>query len=177
MNITHQFRQIPIRLTEDRFVAALQQVPDLAISPIVILAIPGQQPVHDPAYWVLLALDQQVNMVRHETVSIEIERKPSFLRFHQPEQLRIILVRTKDVLPIVATSDYVIEPALDLDSRLARHVVGILPNSNQKWQYDMPDPNIDIDIGLQHPSPFVEEASTMEIAVQQTVVDMVGIRK
>jgi hypothetical protein len=143
----------------------------------VILAIPGQQPVHDPAYWVLLALDQQVNMVRHQTVSIEIERKPSFLRFHQPEQLRIILVRTKDVLPIVATSDYVIEPALDLDSRLARHVVGILPNSNQKWQYDMPDPNVDIDIGLQHPSPFVEEASTMEIAVQQTVVDKVEIRK
>ncbi len=112
-------------------------------------------------------------MVRHETVSIEIERKPSFLRFHQPEQLRIILVRTKDVLPIVATSDYVIEPALDLDSRLARHVVDILPNCNQKWQYDMPDPKN----GLRHPSPFVEEASTMEIAVQQTVVDKVEIRK
>jgi len=140
MNITHQLRQILIRLTENRLVAALQQVPDLAISPIVILAIPVQQPVHDAANWVLLALDQQVNMVRHETVSIEIERKPSFLRFQQSEQLRIILVRTKDVLPIVAASDYVIEPALDLDSRLACHVVGILPNSNQKWQYDMPDP-------------------------------------
>ncbi len=81
-------------------------------------------------------------MVRHETVSIEVERKPSFLRLQQSEQLRIILVRTKDVLPIVAASDYVIEPALDLDSRLACNVVGFLLNSNQKWQYDLPDPRI-----------------------------------
>ena len=87
--------------------------------------------MHDPAYWILLALDQQVNVVRHETVGIEIERKPRLLRLQQSEHLRIILVRTEDGLPIVAASDYVGEPALDFDSRFARHAVGILSDAKR----------------------------------------------
>lgn len=84
--------------------------------------------MHDPAYWFLLSLDQQVNVVRHKTVGIEIERKPRFLRFQQSEHLGIVFVGTEDALPIVAASDYVVEAALDLDSRLSRHAVRILPN-------------------------------------------------
>ena len=131
MNIADKFRQILIGLTQDRLVATLQQVSDIAISPIVILTIPAQQPVHDPAYWILLALDQQVNVVKHEAVGIEIERKPRLLRFQQSEHLRIILVRTEDALPIVAASDYLVEPALDFDSSFARHAAGILPDAKQ----------------------------------------------
>ena len=53
----------------------------------------------------------------------------SFLRFLQSEHLRIILMITNDALPIVAENDCVVEPTLDLNSRLARHVLSVLSNS------------------------------------------------
>jgi len=58
----------------------------------------------------------------------------ALLRFMQSEHLRIILVRTEGPLPIVAASDCVVEPTFDLDSRLGRNVLSVLPN------YAMPGP-------------------------------------
>ena len=99
-------------------------MPDLPISPIVILAIAGQQTMHDAAYWIFPALKEQVYVVWHQTVGIEIEGEPRLLCFQQSQYLRVILMRTENALPIVAASHYVVEPALD--PRLARHLVGIL---------------------------------------------------
>src|SRR5438094_499679 len=48
MNITDELGHISVALTENRLMPALKQVSDFAISPVVVLAVPGQDPLHDP---------------------------------------------------------------------------------------------------------------------------------
>ncbi len=48
MNIAHQLQQIGVAVAQDRFVAPLKQVADLAVAPIVALGVAGLCPLHDP---------------------------------------------------------------------------------------------------------------------------------
>ena len=67
-----------------------------------------------------------MKLIGHQTVGSEVERKARLLRVQQLENLRIIFVRTEDALRIIPASDYVVNRALDLSSRLVRDVIGIL---------------------------------------------------
>ena len=75
VDVAHQFAQIAIRLTKDRLVPALKQMADLLVLTVVILAVGGQHPLHDPADGIVLHLDQEVNVVRHQAIAVEIERE------------------------------------------------------------------------------------------------------
>jgi hypothetical protein len=93
---------------------------------IVILAIGGQESLHDPADGVILSFDEQMNVIGHQAVGIEVEREPRFLVGELQEQLAIVVVRSEDELAIVASSDDVVEPSLDFESRLAHCASSLL---------------------------------------------------
>jgi hypothetical protein len=59
--------------------SSLKQVSYLLISPVVILAVSGKHTVHDPTDRVCLSFDQQMNMVGHQTISIEEEGQQRLL--------------------------------------------------------------------------------------------------
>ena len=44
---------------------------------VVVLAVAGQHSLHDPANRIVLHLNQETNVVGHQTVGIEIERAAS----------------------------------------------------------------------------------------------------
>ena len=79
MDVPDQFAEITIGLTEDRFVAPLKDVPDLFVFAIVILAVAGQYSLHDSAKGIVLHLDQEMDMIRHQAVGVEIEGQLGFL--------------------------------------------------------------------------------------------------
>jgi len=74
----------------------------------------------------MLPFDQQMNVVRHQTVGVKIEWQLGLLVGELKEELAIVVVRTEDELTIVATGDDVIKPALDLDSRFAHRGLRLL---------------------------------------------------
>jgi hypothetical protein len=119
MNVTDKLSEVLIALAENCLVASLKQVAGLSVLAIVILAVGCQQPLHDSADGVLLSLDQQMNVIGHEAVGVEVEREPGFLMSELNEESVVIIVGTEDELAVIAASDDVIEPALDLDSRFA----------------------------------------------------------
>ena len=119
MNVPHQLRQILITLTEYRLVTTLEQVARLSVLPIVILAIGGQEPLHHPTDRVILSFDKQVDVVWHQAVGIEVERELRFLLGELREESAVVVIRSEDELPIVASSDDVVEPTLDFEPRLA----------------------------------------------------------
>jgi len=52
---------------------------DLLVLSIVKLAVGGENSLHDAADGVVLHLDQQVKVVRHKAIGVEIERELRFL--------------------------------------------------------------------------------------------------
>src|SRR5712691_5276486 len=57
VDVPDQLGQIPITLTEDCFMSSLKQMPHSPMPTVIVLAVPGENPVHDVAQGVGLALD------------------------------------------------------------------------------------------------------------------------
>jgi hypothetical protein len=93
VNVSNQLAEIPIGLAENRLVAALKQVP-LCSAPhnleaniraqsfvlaVVVLAVGGEDSLHDPANRIVLQLHQEVHVVGHQAVGVEIKGQLQFL--------------------------------------------------------------------------------------------------
>lgn len=83
--------------------------------------------MHYATDWIVATLSQQVNVIRHQAIRVQVERQPGLLRFEQPKQLVIILIGAEYELAIIASRDYVIQSAFDFDSRPSRHRTGRVP--------------------------------------------------
>ena len=79
MDVPDKLAEISIRLAENRFVASLKEVTDLVVLSIVILTVGGQHSLHDSTDGIVLHLDQQMNVVRHQAIGVKIEGKFRFL--------------------------------------------------------------------------------------------------
>src|SRR6185503_19715689 len=113
MDVPDEFAEIAIGLTEDRFVAPLKHVADLFVLAIVILAVAGQHSLHDSAKGIVLHLDQEMDVIRHQAVGVEIEWQLGFLVLKDAGESEVVIVRAKDLAAIIATRDDVIEPSSD----------------------------------------------------------------
>ena len=51
-----------------------------------------------------------MNMVWHQAISVEIERKFGFLVLEQAREPEVVIVGPEDLSTIIPASDYVIEP-------------------------------------------------------------------
>ena len=49
----------------------LKHVPDLLVLAIVILAVAGQNSLHDSIKGIVLRLDQEMNVVRHQAIGVD----------------------------------------------------------------------------------------------------------
>ena len=116
---------------------------DLPILSIVILAVSGQQGLHDSTDRIVLHLSPQMDVIGHQAVRVEIERTLRFLVLEREQKLRIVIVRSEYAPAIIPASDDVVEPSGYFNSRLASHgSVRIFPRSS----------NVNIS-GLTPPSP------------------------
>jgi hypothetical protein len=110
---------------------ALQQVADPKIAAIVVLTVTRQEPVHDPANRVRLSLNQQVNVISHQAVSMQKEREFSLLHREQRQELLIVRGRIEYLPAIIAASNDVIKTTLDFGAFSSGHGPPMLaPTSN-----------------------------------------------
>lgn len=117
---------------------------DFAISPVVVLAVSRQNPMHDPADRVRTALDKQVNMICHHAVGVKKERQTLLLSRKERKKLLMVGIRMKDRPAIIAANYDVIKAALQFDPQSSCHVGKILlpylTLVNRESQYRRPDP-------------------------------------
>jgi hypothetical protein len=121
MNVAHQFSQVPICLAEDRLVPPLKQMSDLLVLSIVVLTVCGEHAMHNTTDGIVLHLSQEMDMIRHQAVSVEVEGTLGFLVLEKTEKLKIVILRTEDAPPIISAGDDVIESASYFDSRFPCH--------------------------------------------------------
>ena len=56
-----------------RLVPALKDMSDMAVAAIIVLAVPGKHAMHDPSDGFRLPFDEQVKVIRHQTICVEEE--------------------------------------------------------------------------------------------------------
>jgi hypothetical protein len=121
MDVAYELSEVPICLAKDPFIPSLKQVANLPILSIVILAVSGQQGLHDLTDRIVLHLSQQMDVIRHQAVRVEIERTLRFLVLERKQKLKIVIVRSEYAPAIIPASDDVVEPTGYFNSRLASH--------------------------------------------------------
>ena len=102
-------------------------MPDPGVLAVVVLAVAGQHSLHDAANRIVLHLDQKMNVVGHQTVSIEIEGQLQFLLLKNAGEPDVVVVRVEYLSAIIPTSNDVIEPSHDFDTRLRGMMEQMLP--------------------------------------------------
>ena len=99
VNVSHQLGKICVRLAKYRFMPPLQQMPRPAVLAVVILCVARQHPMHDPPDIVSPPLDQQMNVIGHQTIRVKVEPQFVFGLFEQRNKLLLIFSRMKNILP------------------------------------------------------------------------------
>ena len=77
--------------------------------------------MHDPAQEIVLHLDQKMNVVWHQAISVQKEGKFGFLLLEDGGELEVVIVRPEYLSTIIPSSDDVIESSPDFDSWFSRH--------------------------------------------------------
>ncbi len=67
-----------------------------------------------------------MNVIRHQAVGIKVERELGFLVGESQEEFAAVVIRSEDELAIIASSDDVVEPSLNFESRLAHRASSLL---------------------------------------------------
>ena len=141
VDVAHQCRQVSIRLAEDCFIPPLKQMAHLTILSVVILAVGSQQPMHHAAARVVPHLGQQMNMIRHQAIRMNVKGQFRFLALEQAQKLEMVIGRLEYPLAIIPTRDQVVKPTSYFDSRLPCHGGPRIFRRLAKCQYFKPDPS------------------------------------
>src|SRR3970040_489901 len=109
MDVTHQFQQISPPTTPDPLIPALEEVSNAPMPPVVVLGLSKLCPLHDLGQRNLAGLKQQVDVVGHQHVGIKLKVVPLSVMLYSLKVGSAVLIVSKDVLPLVASDNGMIE--------------------------------------------------------------------
>jgi hypothetical protein len=109
VDIAHQLQQIRFLLTENGAIASLEDMPRQMVNPVEMLGIAGQAGTHEGGKRHLLGLDEQVEMIGHETIAMKKSSKLANGLIETVQHEEIIIVRQEEGLSAVASIQAVIE--------------------------------------------------------------------
>jgi len=121
MNVFEEREKIRLPIAQNGFVAALKKMTDGAVFPVEVHGIALVDALENPGQRDVLCFDQQVEVVAHEDISIDVEMLSLFVRRHDLEILLIVPRIFEDLLLLVATGYDMIEGASILDAWFAGH--------------------------------------------------------
>jgi hypothetical protein len=121
MKVSHQGKQVSIFVAEDRLVSSLKEMTCLVMSAIEILGIRRSQPLHHPRKHHVTCLQEQVDMIGHENITVEGQAEALSCFMQSPKILSAIHIVKKDPLPPISADQDMIEGPGELNSRLPRH--------------------------------------------------------
>src|SRR3989304_2793151 len=121
MDVAHQLQQVAIAVAHDRLVAPLKQMPAVTVCSVKSPRVSGQQRLHHPRRRSLLHFQEQMEMVRHQNVGVEVKRI-TLSRRGQPVEKRFEVAVLKKYLPaVVSAGHHMIEQSLRVDSGMSGH--------------------------------------------------------
>ncbi|MFY9556861.1 MAG: hypothetical protein WAV47_19280, partial [Blastocatellia bacterium] len=133
----------------------------------MVLAVAGQNTLHDAANRIVLHLNQEVHVIGHQAIGVEIEGQLHFLLSENAGESEVVVVRAENLSTIITASDQVIEAPADFDPWFPRHNArDYLPRrSNVQNVASKPDPlvpllspKINNSLGHQHAVGMVGQA-------------------
>ena len=99
-------------------------LPDVAaavVAAVVALGVGDEQALHDPADRSLQGADQQVDVVGHQAIAIELERPPLLQVGERFEERGVILVVEEDRGAVVAAVDDMVDESVTDRSKWSGH--------------------------------------------------------
>ena len=110
---------------DQRLVAPTEQVAEELVPPVEATRVSAQQPFHSGDQIGLRRLDDQMEMIRHEDIGVNLPaRLSASLAQRVDEALAIRIIHEDQFAPVTAIHD-VIKRASLLDSQLAGHTRGV----------------------------------------------------
>jgi hypothetical protein len=121
VDVAGKNRKIFVFIHENTLVAALVQVPNAFMPPIVIAGIGDVELAHEFGKIAFGGLDEQMKMVGHKDVTVEFDCVDINGLDENLQKPSSIIVVLKDVLTFVAPACNVIHCSGILDAKSARH--------------------------------------------------------
>src|SRR5688572_7760604 len=108
-------------IAHNGLVAALKQMSYFFVFPVEISRVPQLEPLHDLAQWSLAGFDQQVNVVAHQHVSINVRAVSLPVLFQSLQIVFPVCVATEYHLALIAPANHMVKCSRIFYSRLSRH--------------------------------------------------------
>src|SRR4029450_5215461 len=96
-------------------------MPPVAVCSVKSPRVSGQQRLQHPRRRSLLHFQEQMEVVRHQNVGVEVKRITLSHHRQTVEKPFVVAVLKKYLEPIVASGHHVIEPSLCMDSGMSGH--------------------------------------------------------
>ncbi len=121
VNVAYEFFKVPVFLTDDRFIAVLEEVAGACVPSVEADGITGQEPGHYLRQGDFPRAEEQVDMVRKESPCVApcvAFRKESTA---SPEKVASICNARKNRAPFDSPDDDVMQDAWSIETRLTGH--------------------------------------------------------
>jgi hypothetical protein len=125
MDVFEQGQKVSVAIAKNGFVPALEEVPHSLVPAIIVHGVALVDPLEDFGESDVFCFDQQVNVVGHEYVRIEIKMVSLLVAGKYVEELLIVERIFEYLQPLVASCDNVIKGAFVFNPRFSCHGIRI----------------------------------------------------
>ena len=113
-------RQVKARLrTYNRLIPPLEQMPDLAVSEVIVSRVSKLQVLHDLRKRRYSNFLQQMNMIFHQHISIEFRAISVLHLFKQRQVALAVQIVVENDFPMISTTDDVIKSSRENESEIS----------------------------------------------------------
>jgi len=144
MDIPDQFQEIGILVTNDGFVSSLEEMTCRAVFSIEVHGIALLKPLHHLGKRRFTLFNQQMNMVRHQNISVERTEAAPLIGDQAVQVLLVVFLSAKNLLALVPPCNDMIKSSLIFYTRLPGHASSItelcngvnikISMSDPKWE-------------------------------------------
>lgn len=121
MNVFEERKEIVVPVAEDGLVPALEEMTDGPVSPVEVHRVALVHTLKDLGQRDCPCLDQEMDVVVHEDVSVKMVHVAGFVTGQQLEVFLEIGRIFEDFLPVIATGNHVVEGSVKLYPWFAGH--------------------------------------------------------
>lgn len=125
MDVAHKLQQITLAVTQNGFVPALKEMPNLSIPPVIVSGIAKLQVLHDLGKRYSSNLRQQMDVIPHQYVGIQLPAVSGLYLLEQRKVSLTVSIIVENHLTLVSTTDDVIKSSREMNTRFPRHEVAI----------------------------------------------------
>ena len=114
VNISDQGKQIVVFITQNGFIAVLEQVARALVPPVVVNRLPREKLAHDRRYPLLPALEKNMHMIGHEDPCVDRALRFDNLLSQSLQEFVPVLIITEDICLIIPANHDMVQCSGDI---------------------------------------------------------------